>query len=292
MVAVSAESFQAIFEMPRPDGGFDGQTRLHLRRLGHKRPLVLLAFPPKAAGTFLREAALRAVNGQLVRLVHAQGGRDGQIYMPTLIAYYHGAMPDRVLVGHVHMQALPANIQMLETFDIRPVIMVRAIPDMLASYWDMLEVDPVARTEGLNCLIPPNFLEMSRAAKADFMVDIMGPWYASYFATWMAYAETDPDRVCVLHYRDFKADPVEALETALEHAGFNCSPERCETAIEIARSKPAETRFNKGRSGRGASYFGPEHLARIERQLGHYANLAPHMDELLGRGAFAASRAA
>ena len=39
---------------------------------------------------------------------------------------------------------------------------------MLASFLDMLEVDPVARDEGLNCQIPWNFCEMGRSAKLDF----------------------------------------------------------------------------------------------------------------------------
>ncbi len=288
MVTLTDEAAQVLFTLPENDGRFDPSTRLYLRDLGRRRPVVVLAFPPKAAGTFFREAVNIAVGGQLVRAVHAQGGRDAQLYLPNFIAYYLGVMPDHVFVTHVHMQALPANIHFLEAFDIRPVVMMRSIPDMLASYWDMLESDPVARADGLNCRIPQNFPELSDAAKADFLTDILGPWYASFFATWLAYDARAPHRVCLLHYRDFREDPAEALDCALEHVGLVRPLSECEAAIEKATAQRQSHRFNKGERGRGHSYLQAVHVKRLERQLGHYPNLAPHLDELLGRGAFAA----
>ena len=287
MVALSNEAVQAVFAPPENDGRFDASTGAFLRDLAGKRPVVLLAFPPKAAGTFFREAVNHAIGGQLVRAVHAQGGRDAQLYLPNFVAYFNGVMPDHVFVTHVHMQALAANIHFLETLGINPIVMMRSIPDMLASYWDMLDHDPLARADGLNCLIPENFPALDDAAKADFLTDIMGPWYASFFATWLAYAARAPDRVCLLHYRDFREDPAEALDCALEHAGLARPLEVCEAAIERATAQRQAFRFNKGERGRGHGYLEAAHLARLERQLGHYPNLAPHLDELLGRGAFA-----
>ncbi len=292
MVHLTDDTLKAIFYEPGNDGAFFGQARLHLRKLGRLRSCVLLVFPPKAAGTFFRTAVIHAVDGKLVRVVHAQGGRDAQLYLPTLAAYYLGGISNHTLVSHVHMQALPANVHMLEAFDIRPIVMTRSIPDMLASYWDMLDRDPVAQKDGLNCLIPPGFPELPKAAKADFMVDIMGPWYASYFATWMAYAEAEPERVCVLRYRDFKADPAATMECALAHARLPRTREQCQEALDKVWDVRDSYRFNKGERGRGRSYFGDDHIARLRRMLGHYPNLAAHMGELLGEDEMAASRAA
>ena len=67
-----------------------------------------------------------------MRTVHAQGGRDASFYLPTFLMYYAGGFPARPLVTHVHMQALPANRHFIEALDLKPVIMMRAIPDMLA----------------------------------------------------------------------------------------------------------------------------------------------------------------
>lgn len=281
MTTLDSESANALFQLPRPDGDFDGRLRVHLRKLGKQRPCVILAFPPKAAGTYFRTAIIAAVGGQLVRVVHAQGGRDGTPYLPTFVAYFNGGLIERTLVSHVHMQALPANIYFLEAFGIRPIIMKRSIPDMLASYWDMLMKDASALEDGLNCRIPDNFRAMPDAQKADFMVDILGPWYASYFATWLEYAAEAPDMVCVLTYKEFTDDPAGTLLRAVKHVGLPRTREECEKALDTVWERRNQYRYNKGESGRSAAYFGSEHIERLGKMLDYYPNLAKHRDELL-----------
>src|SRR5580693_3326800 len=128
------EAAHAAFSVPACDGSFDPDFANYLQELGETRPSIVLAFAPKAAGTFLRSACVVAADGALVRTVHAQGGRDASFYLPTFLAYYASGFPARNLVTHVHMQALPANRHFIEALDLKPVIMIRAIPDMLASY--------------------------------------------------------------------------------------------------------------------------------------------------------------
>ena len=152
--------------------------------------------------------------GRLIRFTHAQGGRDGTPYLPTFIAAYLDAQKPPS-VGHLHMQALPANRHFIDMFGLKPVIMLRDIPDMLASYWDMLDTDPVARADGLNCPIPDDFVSLSREEKADFMIDVVAPWYMSYFATWKTFHDDAPETVCVLRYDEFQDDPAaDALSCA------------------------------------------------------------------------------
>jgi hypothetical protein len=276
---LQSPSIEAAFAQPDFDGTFDGDFALYLSTLARRRPVLLFAFAPKAAGTFLRSAAIDAVGGQLVRVVYAQGGCDAHLYMPVFIRYFQGELCDGPLVAHVHMQALPANRHFLEVLNIRPVIMVRSISDMLASYWDMLAASEEARAEGLNCLIPPDFADFSRAAKADFMIDVVAPWYVSYFATWLDYARGNPD-VCVLHYEDFARDPASALQTALAHAGLPRGRDACRRALDTAWNDRAGLRFNKGTSGRGKDYFSLAHRAKLAAMLAHYSVLDGWRDRL------------
>ena len=203
-VPFEAETIEAIFSPLQPDGAFDPAVAQYLNELGQSRPSVVLAFAPKAAGTFLRTAAITATGGQLVRTVQAQGGRDAQFYLPTFMLYYAAGFPACPLVSHVHMQALPANRHFIEALDLKPVIMVRPLPDMLVSYLDMLEDDPLAPEKALNIQIPSGFAAFSDHDKCDFIIDMMAPWYASYFATWLDYAKAD-GRVLVLGYDEFRA---------------------------------------------------------------------------------------
>jgi hypothetical protein len=281
MVQLAAESVNALFAQPAADGSFGGAVLRHLRTLGSVRRSVILCFPPKAAGTFFRTAVLYAVDGQLVRTVHAQGGRDAQLYLPTFVAYYSGAVTPRVLVGHVHMQALPANTGFIEAFDLHPIAMIRSIPDMLASYRDMLESDPESLKEGLNGPIPEHFRELSGEAKADFLIDMLGPWYVGYYATWMRYAAGNPERVCVLRYGEFRSDPARALMRAVAHSRLARTRAQCQAALDRAWGERERYRYNKGEEGRGARYFAPRHIERLARMIGAYPHLAPHAEELL-----------
>ncbi len=271
----------AAFLQPDHDGTFRGAFANYLTALSVRRPVLLLAFAPKAAGTFLRNAAALAVDGDLVRAVHAQGGRDAQLYLPVFIHYYLGGICDGPMVAHVHMQALPGNRRFLEVLRIKPVVMLRAIPDMLASYCDMLCASEEARAEGLNCPIPAGFAQFAPSEKADFLIDIVAPWYVSYFATWLDYARTRPDDVCLLRYADLVADPAAVLQTALEHAEMTRSRAACQAALDLSWRERGALRFNRGTIGRGRDYFAASHLARLARMLRYHPVLDDWHDVLL-----------
>jgi len=281
----------AAFSSPNCDGSFTPDFADYLNDLGAMRPSVVLAFAPKAAGTFLRSAAIAAVGGALVRTVHAQGGRDANFYLPTFLLYYAGNFPPRPLVTHVHMQALPANRHFIEALDLKPVIMVRAIPDMLASYADMLDANPHSPDNWLNIRLPQNYAALSPMAKNDFLIDMIGPWYASYFATWLEYAEESPGRVCILDYDNFLAEPVAALEMLLVHSGLPQPRAVCQVALDAVWESRAKFRFNKGASGRGLGRFTREQLARLGRQIDFYPNLAVIRDRLIPPSASLLARA-
>ena len=281
----------AAFSSPHCDGSFTPEFAEYLNDIGATRPSIVLAFAPKAAGTFLRSAAIAAVGGAFVRTVHAQGGRDASFYLPTFLLYYVANHPARPLVTHVHMQALPANRHFMDALDLKPVIMVRAIPDMLASYADMLDADPHSPDNWLNIRLPQNYAALVTEAKNDFLIDMIGPWYASYFATWLEYAQECPGRVCVLDYDRFIAEPVAALESLLAHAGMPHPREICQTALDAVWENRADFRFNKGVSGRGHARFTPTQLARLARQLDFYPNPAAIRDRLIPPSASSPARA-
>lgn len=293
---IDSNAIHAVFARPSSDGAFEDDVLAYLNNVGAQRSILFLAFAPKAAGTFFRQAAIFALGGGLFRLAHAQGGRDGTPYLPNFMACYLDKELAPV-VAHLHMQAFAANRNFLSAFGIRPVIMLRNVPDMLASFWDMLETDPVARAEGLNCIVPDDFALWDPAQKADFMVDIVAPWYASYFASWKNFVDQAPKQVCVLRYRNFHRDPLESLHTALSHAGFTISRSICKAALDRAWSERDAFRFNKGTEGRGKTYFSAQHRGEIARKFSHYPQLDAWMPDLLGsdaalRGKPALTRAA
>jgi hypothetical protein len=275
------EAIQAAFAPPSGDGSFEPDLAAYLGELGHTRPSVVLAFAPKAAGTYLRSAAVDATGGQLVRTTYAPGGSADSFYLPIFLNYYGGGFPSRTLVTHVHMPALPANRQFIAALDLKPVIMLRNIPDMLASYADELEPDPLAPIKWLNTPLPDDYPAMTDKRKGDFLIDMMGPWYVSYFASWMDYAAREPGRVCMLSYDDFRADPAEALERLLAHSGLPRSRTECQMALDAVWQDRRSFRYNKGVSGRGRARFDAAQIERLRQRLAFFPHMASWMDILV-----------
>ncbi len=84
------------------------------------------------------------------------------------------------------------------------------------------------------------------------MIDIVAPWYASYFATWLDYVREAPGRVRVLRFADLLHDAPAAVEAILEHSGLPKPYELCEIAVDTAQRERGTLRFNKGEQGRGS----------------------------------------
>ena len=280
-ITIDTNAVRAVFAVPLTDGSFEGPVLEYLRAVGAKRPILLLPFAPKSAGTYFRQAAIHAIGGVLVRICHAQAGRDGTLYLPNVLAR---CLEDEPLhtVAHIHMQGLTGNRKLIEALGLKPVIMIRNLADMLASLLDMFEQDPVARAEGVNCQVPSNFCDLDRAAKLNFMIDVIAPWYASYFATWKSFVDDAPRTVCVLRYRDFCSNPAETLHKAISHAGFVTTRQKCVQSLEEVWHDKEQYRFNKGVSGRGRDYFSPPHFTRLHQLLSYYPQLERWMPELLG----------
>ncbi len=276
-----SEAIQAAFAQPACDGSFAPDFAEYLTELGQTRPSVVLAFAPKAAGTYLRSACVAATQGALVRTVHAQGGRDATFYLPAFLNYFAHGFPARTLVTHVHMQALPANRFLIEALDLKPVVMLRSIPDMLASYWDMLDGDHLSPDNWINLRVPPHFAAMPDGEKGDFLIQMVAPWYVSYFSTWLTYAREAPGRVLVLDYDSFRADPAATLQSILEHSRLPQPRDACAGALEAVWEDRAAFRYNQGVSGRGHARFSVLQIARLKRQLAFYPDLAPMADRLI-----------
>lgn len=273
-------AIQAVFDLPDNEGAFAPSQQQYLRQLGAQRPAVFMAFPPKAAGTFLRQAVIEASGGDLVRVVYAQGGRDAQPYMPTFLGYYLGGLCAGPLVAHVHMQALPSNVSFLNAFGIRPIIMLRSVRDMLVSYRDMLDADPSSQRQDLNIAIPEDWTTRDARAKGDFLVDMLGPWYASYYATWLALAQQAGSQILVLGYGELLAAPQDVLHRILLHSGIDTSLEECASTMGDVWIDRSRLRFNQGREGRGATQLSDAQQDRIKALLSQYPVLRDRLAEI------------
>lgn len=270
-----------VFSLPNLDGSYDADCQRLLDKVRSRRPVLMFIFPPKSGGTFLRTAAIEAVGGQLIRTCYTQGGREAQLYLPTFLHYYFGGVCDGVMVSHVHMQGRSGNYNFIEALNLKPIMMVRSIPDMLVSTRDMFMNETGAIEESVPCYIPDDFRDYDEARKADFLINMLAPWYVSFFASWFEYINNHPGRMLVLKFDDLMDDPTGMLKTILDHAGVPQSLETCQAALDVVWEKRREFRYNKGVPGRGTRYFSPAHFERLRNMIAQFPSLAGWEDDLL-----------
>ena len=166
-------------------------------------------------------------------------------------------------VAQQHVRFSSVTACLIKDYRIVPVFLVRNIFDALISMRDHL------RDNAVNMAMAhftPQMHNLSDEQMADFLVDMVAPWYINFFVSW----QDCPDRVQV-DFEQIRKDPVQCILSIMSTTDLKYSDKEVATAIENAKKK--KVRMNKGVSGRGAA-FDYAHKSRIRR----YAEYYPFVD--------------
>jgi hypothetical protein len=271
---------QLLYVNPDIHGNFSPEIVEQVRRLRQDRCYVVLAFPPKCGGTFIREVVgrLSGAGPSPVRLGHALGGRDVSPYLPLLALQMMSPTGPKAFMTHAHMIAYQSNVQLLNLFGMKPVVMKRSIPDMLCSFADMAQTEGLkggAYNSSLLCAVhtDASFLALDAQARLDFLVFHQAPWYFQFYASWLRAHRTGQIPVHWTDYDGFRADPRRTISGILEYYGLKDRLSAVPQALAHAQANKASLRFNKGVSGRGAQTLNTDHMRHLHRLAAGYADI-------------------
>lgn len=163
-------------------------------------------------------------------------------------------LPQGAYVFHMHMRAWGANVGMLAQWNVRPIVLIRNVADIIVAVRDnalmdyQRELDP----KGMPGVYLPSALDsMSREEQELFLVQNMGPWLLSFYVSWKRQQGVP----CLwVSYEDHFKDQVKSFRRMLEWVGWGTNTTD-EAIAQIADSKPHN--FNKGVSGRGRQLSKP-----------------------------------
>ncbi len=235
------------------------------RRTFSKRAHCLfITAMPKSASTFV-VASLAEATGYL-RFFLGQNHLDEQdLYLPKLIDSW-----SMNIVCHQHTRATKPNLERMAEFRIRPVVLTRDVFDCLVSLRDHLENESAATP---TFIAPDGLLARQRSVQLDALAELAAPWYLSFFAMWKEAELRGDTDVHWLGYADVMADANAALNGVLEFYGLNDAAGGLGDALERVRGG-ADTRKNRGTSGRGREQLSAEQIERIGKLSRHW----PHID--------------
>jgi len=134
---------------------------------------ILIACIPKSGSSFLKES-LRALTGwKELWLSYAYLQNEQELYLPAL----KEAARDNT-VTQQHCRATGPNLNILQGFGIRPIVLTRNLPDILLSLSDFYDSGAT-----LNTFFGEVWPTLDQAGKHDLIIDHVMPWYAGFKAS-------------------------------------------------------------------------------------------------------------
>lgn len=223
---------------------------------------LFIACFPKSGSTFLKNLLVEVTGFPEQQLTYSHGKNDTGIYLPALID-----CAELDTVTQLHVRASDSNINQMQGFSIKPVILVRNIFDVLLSYKE--HHDQFARQMSFY----DRYDSLDEAQRLDLIVDDRAAWYLGFFAGWQRAVRSGRIEGLWLSYEELMADKVGKTKQILRFYGLERPRQAIADAIEnVSRNKFAN-RFNKGVSGRGSARFDDRHRAQIRRIAGYHPDI-------------------
>lgn len=220
---------------------------------------IFIACVPKSASTFLKNVLVNLTGFKDLFAVYAAGQNEHELYLPSLVEY-----ADANRVTQQHCRASEANVQMMQAFEISPVILVRNIFDAVVSLLDFYRQGAYFNTYFRN-----DFLNLDEPTQIDLLIDNVVPWYLQFVASWDLVEKEKRLEIFWLSYEDLTQKKTESIEKLLEFYGLGASRKNIEKSLETVQADSRRNRFNKGIAGRGKTVLSEAQKSRI-RQFAKY----------------------
>ena len=248
----------ALAELKSPSTLSDYSGALEPAQLA---PHLLLACQPKSGSTFLKNVLAEATGFQDVYLFHAAELSAQDIFYPILLEF-----AQTPTVTHQHCRATEANLQILQAFGMRAVVLVRNLADVLVSLQEFLTGGAIVGTR----FDPAAWHALSPERQLDQLIDLVVPWHLEFLASWQQAEKERRIPILWLTYEAAMADKPGAVRSILEFYGLGISSEKVTAALAAVSATPEKNRMNKGVSGRGKTALTETQQARIRHLAGYF----------------------
>jgi tetratricopeptide (TPR) repeat protein len=216
---------------------------------------IFIACAPKSGSTFLKNVLVGVTGFHDLFAVYAALQNEHELDMPQLAKF-----GDINTVTQQHARASEANIQLMQAFSIRPVVLARNIFDTVISLLDFYRQGFTFST----FFDRDEFLGFDENQQIDLLIEYAVPWYFQFIASWQRAERKGRLGVHWLSFEESIGDKAATIERVLNFYGIASSRAEIDTQISIAEAKKEKNRFNKGIVGRGTSGLSPSQREKIK----------------------------
>lgn len=197
------------------------------------------------------------------------------------VKFFSRIPKDRYSYLKRHTHYSEDNEAILRQFDIKPIVVIRDIRDMLISRYHHAMEDP--RHWMHQRLVNLNFEQGFMTSMDLQQSSSQLQYYNNWIQGWLDYQDRCPNDVLIVKYEDMLADVAGALDNMLRFHNIELSAEAIQAIIarqkqgykkgaslgeNLKRAPGEKNTFRKGKSGEWRHQLSDAHLAAIEQVAG------------------------
>ncbi len=204
---------------------------------------VFIASFPKSASTFLFNFLCEMTGYEKKLFIKGFDQTEQDVYLPQLINCL-----SKNSITYQHARATTSNVETLEKFGIKPIVLTRDLVSCIKSLHTHMENEP-GNVWWPMAYINKDYYSISEKEKINLLIDCFCPWYINFYISWYNVKINNPDFVLWLDHSDiFRENISETLGEIFKFngiSGVDISPQRIN---KIYDSTLKVSRFNKERT--------------------------------------------
>ncbi len=257
---IQANIFKNLISLGCKKSHLDKYFQLIKEAAKSSEKYILISCMQKSGSTFLRNLLLELTGYKNFPLVYGYLQNEQELYLSSVI--------NSVKINTVtqqHLRATEPNLQIIQLFDINPIVLVRNIFDIVVSIYDHFHRESV--------IMPMAYLndqvfELQDNKIFDLIVDLIIPWYFNFYVSWyVAWSEKKCNMLWVT-YEELIRNKTEVLGNIAKFYELDKTNEEIKICIE--KTMKTNIRMNKGIVGRGNEFLNGEQKQKIIRLASYY----------------------
>lgn len=235
------------------------QRELYADAIAKSQPTTLLACFPRSASTFTSEVMRHFTGSARCTLSYDRGRSDHDLYVPHLLSNLN-----RPVLAQQHLHATRANIELINFFQIRTIVLVRNIYDVLASLFDAARAGilDAPTTAGETPLMNSAILDLDDESLMDVLLDLRLGWYLNFYTSWAYAIEFKHIDSVIVTYEEMKTDSLSYFRKILDSLGQDIGDDALQDAIDLTIAEKKH-RLSVGVVGRGKDYMNDRQMTYV-----------------------------
>lgn len=236
-------------------------------------PRIVVACSMKSGSTYVAKILSLYFDCERAYPLDYWGNREQNLFESMLRPYL-----DRPFVAQMHLRPHPPNIDVIRSLSMSVIYLWRNLGDVTVSFDDHVGRDDCRNPVGY-IHHRHRYLALPLQHRYKYLIEHALSWYIAFYLSWRDCAEVPVVRS---RYEEMVGDPYAFFSRIIAALGAEVDSQRLRALL---RTKPDNTRFNRGTVGRSVTALSDANKARLEALLlSHPEDLSELWLELPWRG--------